>query len=54
MIIYAGIIYIVLSSIYTFSYVRYTWNSSNKLAAMGAILVVFLSIGLSIFAYLRT
>lgn len=54
MIIYAGFLYIILSSIYTFSFAGHSWKDNNKLAALGAILVVLLSMGVSIFVFLRT
>lgn len=54
MIIYAGLVYVLLSSIYTFSFAGQAWKSDNKAAAIGAVLLVFISIGLSIFIFLRT
>jgi hypothetical protein len=53
MSIYAGFLYIILSSIYTFSYAKKIWQK-NKPASVGAILIVFASIGAAIFLYMRT
>lgn len=54
MIVYLGIAYIVLSSIYTFSFAGQTWKNENKLAAIGAVLLVFVSMGLAILLCRRT
>lgn len=53
MSIYFGFLYIVLSSIYTFSYAKKTWQK-NKAASLGAVLLVFISMGAAIFVYMRT
>jgi hypothetical protein len=53
MIYYFGFLYIILSSIYTFSFARYSWRKNNKLAAVGAVLMVMLSIAVSTFVLLR-
>ena len=53
MIAYLGFLYIILSSIYTFSYAKQTWEE-NKLASLGAVLLVFISMGITIFIYLRS
>ena len=53
MIVYLGFLYIILSSIYTFSYAKQAWKD-NKLASLGAVLLVFISMGVTIFIYLRT
>ena len=39
MIIYIGVLYLILSSIYTFSFAGKIWNE-NKLASLGAILTL--------------
>jgi hypothetical protein len=54
MIIYVGFLYIILSSIYTISYAGQSWKENNKKAAIGAVLLVFLSMAVAIVAYLRT
>ncbi|HHY63829.1 MAG TPA: hypothetical protein GX501_02170 [Clostridiaceae bacterium] len=53
MSIYAGFLYLILSSIYTFSYAKKIWPK-NKAASMGAVLLVFISSAAAILAYLRT
>lgn len=53
MIIYAGFLYIILSSIYTFSYAKQTWKK-NKAASLGAVLLVFISMGAAIFVFMRS
>lgn len=53
MIIYIGFLYIILSSIYSISFAKQSW-SNNKAASMGAVLLVFLSMGAAIFIYSRT
>lgn len=53
MSIYAGFIFIALSSIYTFSYAKKIWEKS-KSASLGAVLLVFLSIGAAIYMFMRT
>ncbi len=53
MIVYLGFLYVILSSIYTFSYAKQAWEH-NKLASLGAVLLVFISMGVTIFVYLRT
>lgn len=53
MIIYLGFLYIILSSLYTFSYAKQEWKE-NKAASLGAVLLVFISMGVTIFVYLRT
>lgn len=53
MIIYAGILYVILSSIYTLSFAKYSWKNGNKLAAVGSVLLVLVSYGLSIFVFIR-
>ncbi len=53
MITYLGFIYIILSSLYTFSYAKKMWGE-NKAASIGAVLLVFISMGVTIFIYLRT
>ncbi|NLE24447.1 MAG: hypothetical protein GX625_03750 [Clostridiaceae bacterium] len=53
MIAYLGFLYIILSSIYTFSYAKQAWKD-NKLASMGAVLLVFISMGVTLFVFLRT
>lgn len=53
MIIYLGLIYIILSSLYTFSYAKQTWKE-NKTASLGAVLLVFISMGAAIFVFLRS
>lgn len=53
MIIYIGFLYIILSSIYTISFAGQSWKH-NKLAAIGAVILVFLSMVVSILVYLRT
>ncbi|HHW23527.1 MAG TPA: hypothetical protein GXX26_11720 [Clostridiaceae bacterium] len=50
---YAGFIYIILTSIYTFSYAKKIWQK-NKAASIGAILIIFISLGAAVFVYLRT
>lgn len=52
MSVYAGFLYIVLSSIYSFSYAKKIWRQ-NKAASIGALLLVFISAGASIIIYLR-
>lgn len=52
MIVYLGFLYIILSSIYTFSYAKQAWKD-NKLASLGAVMLVFISMGAGIFIYLR-
>jgi hypothetical protein len=54
MIIYAGILFVVLSSIYSFSYAAYSWKNNNKRAAMGTLLMLFLAMGLTLFVFIRT
>jgi hypothetical protein len=53
MIMYMGFLYVILSSLYTLSYAKQTWQD-NKAASLGAILLVFISMGVAIFIYLRT
>ncbi|HHU89866.1 MAG TPA: hypothetical protein GXZ22_02270 [Clostridiaceae bacterium] len=53
MIMYLGFLYVILSSIYTFSYAKQTWEE-NKLASLGAVLLVFISMGVTIFVFSRT
>lgn len=53
MIVYLGLAYVILSSIYTFSFAGQTW-ANNKPAAMGAVLLVFVSMGLSVIVLLRS
>jgi len=53
MIAYLGFLYIILSSIYTFSFAKQTWEE-NKLASIGAVLLIFISMGISIFVFFRT
>jgi hypothetical protein len=53
MSIYAGFLYIILSSIYTFSYAKKIWKK-NKAASIGAILIVFISMGAAVFVFMRT
>lgn len=48
MIIYAGFIFIILASIYTFSYAGQAWKAKNRSAAVGAVLLMLISIGLPI------
>ncbi len=52
MIVYIGLAYVVLSSIYTFSFAGQAWKENNKLAAIGAVLLVFVSFGLAILLFL--
>ncbi|NLU52957.1 MAG: hypothetical protein GXX10_08870 [Clostridiaceae bacterium] len=51
---YVGLLYVILSSIYTISFARQSWKKGNKLAAFGAALLVAISIGLSIWVFSRT
>jgi len=53
MSIYIGFLYIILSSIYTFSYAKKMWPK-RKAASIGAVLLVFASAGAAIIVYLRT
>ncbi|MGI6621829.1 MAG: hypothetical protein GX227_04815 [Clostridiaceae bacterium] len=53
MSIYAGFLYIILSSVYTFSYAKQIWQK-NKAASLGSVLLVFVSMGAAIFIYLRS
>ncbi|NLO98794.1 MAG: hypothetical protein GX386_00670 [Clostridiaceae bacterium] len=53
MIAYLGFLYIILSSIYSFSYAKQVWEE-NKLASLGTVLLVFISMGVTIFIYIRT
>ncbi|NLL67388.1 MAG: hypothetical protein GX236_06780 [Clostridiaceae bacterium] len=53
MIIYLGFLYVILSSIYTFSYAKQTWED-NKMASLGAVLLVFISMGITIYIYFKT
>ncbi len=50
---YLGFLYIILSSIYSFSYAKQVWKE-NKLASMGAVLLVFISMGTAMFVFLRS
>ncbi len=54
MIMYAGFLFILLSSIYTFSFAGHSWKENNKLAAMGAVLIEFAAMAVSYIAFLRT
>lgn len=54
MIIYAGFLYIILSSIYTFTFAGQAWKDNHKAAAIGAVLLVFISMGLSVIVLLRS
>jgi len=54
MIYLAGFLFIILSSIYTMSYAKYSWTNNNKLAAIGAVLIIFISFGVVLMVYLRT
>jgi len=49
-----GFLLIFLLSIYTMSFAKYSWNNDNKLAAIGAILLIFLSFGVCFLVYLKT
>ena len=53
MIIYLGFIFIILSSIYTFSFAGQSWRNNNKAAAIGAVLLVFIVLGVALFLRLR-
>jgi len=53
MIFIAGFLYLILSSVYTFSYAKKVWPK-NKAASIGAVLLVFVSAAAAIIAYLRT
>lgn len=53
MILYLGFLYVILSSLYTLSYAKQTWKD-NKAASLGAILLIFISMGAVIVIYLRT
>lgn len=53
MIIYLGFLFIILSSIYTFSFANQSWKSNNKAAATGAVLLVFIALGVALFVSLR-
>ncbi len=54
MVVYIGLLYVVLSSFYTFSYAGQVWKENNKLAAIGAVLLVLISYGLAILLFLKT
>ena len=54
MIIYAGLIFVVLSSIYTFSFAKESWKNNNKLASIGSLILVFISMALALFVFMRT
>lgn len=51
---YLGLLYVILSSIYTLSFSRQSWKKGKKLSAFGAALLVVISIGLSIWVFSRT
>ncbi len=54
MIYFAGFLFIILSCTYTMSFAKYSWTNNNKLAAIGAVLIIFISFGVCLWAYLRT
>lgn len=43
---YAVILFILVPSIYTFSYAKHSWKNKNKLAAIGAVLLATASIAI--------
>lgn len=51
---YLGLIFVILSSIYSFSYAAYAWKNNSKTAAVGTVIAVFLAIGFTLFLMSRT
>lgn len=52
--IYAGLLFVVLSSVYTFSFAAYAWKENNKRASIGVLLITFMAMGVTLIAFLRT
>ncbi len=52
--IYVGLLFIVLSTVYSFSYAAYSWKDNNKRAALGTLLLVFSAMGLALYVFIRT
>jgi len=50
----AGFVIIFVLCIYTMSFAKYSWQNVNKLAAIGAVLLIFASFGFCFLVFLRT
>ncbi|MCX7772769.1 MAG: hypothetical protein N2376_06625 [Clostridia bacterium] len=47
-------LFLLLSSLYTFSFAKSSWKENQKLGAIGALLIVFLGWGISLIVLMRT
>lgn len=43
------LMFLLLTSIYTLSYIRHCWNHENEIAAVGSMFLLVISISLSVF-----
>lgn len=46
---YAALAFILVSSLYTLSYIKYNWNKKNRLGAIGVLILMVCSIALPVF-----